>query len=200
VKVKKKEATEELYQEFLGCIRELEAEDLMRSDGFLLKDTVAYKQLVDKSNFTKPVQDTKKEKNLKKEHIVFGYGIDAFFDSIPRAWKTRKEPEMIKRTYINIEKYIADNINPIEALTYKYEQKLREDYKNDIINLKTEAKKRVDAVIKLIEKKREEISKIELEAYKYAANERQYGLQIEKLEARKEYLDFLISRLSYTQI
>lgn len=200
VKNKKKEATENLYQEFLGYIKELEKEGLMQDGGFSLRDTVAYKKLIDKSNFTEPIQDTRDEKNPKKEHIEFGYGIGNFFDSIVRAWKTRKEPETIKKTYINIEKYIADNINPIEAEVDKYVEKLKADYKNDIVYLKTETKNKVDAVIKLIEGKKSEISKIETKAYEYAADEKQYGLQIEKLEKVKDYLNKLISKIAYTQI
>lgn len=200
VKNKKKEATENLYQEFLGYIKELEKEGLMQDGSFSLRDTVAYKKLIDKSNFKEPIQDTRDEKNPKKEHIEFGYGIGNFFESIGRAWKTRKEPETIKKTYINIEKYIADNINPIEAEVDNYVEKLKADYKNDIVYLKTETKNKVDAVIKLIEGKKSEISKIETKAYEYAADEKQYGLQIEKLEKVKNYLNKLISKIAYTQI
>ncbi len=200
VKNKKRGATEALYQEFLGYIEELESDGLMSDGKFSLRDTVAYKKLVDKSTFTKPIQDTRDEKNPKKEHIEFGYGIGNFFNSIGRAWKSRKEPETIKKTYINIEKYITDNINPIEAEVDKYVEKLREDYKNDIVYLKDETKNKVDTVIKLIEGKKAEISRIELKAYEYASDEKQYGEQIEKLEKIKEYLNLLISKLTYTQI
>ena len=201
VKSKKREATEELYQEFVGYIRELEEDGLMQDGGFSLQDTVAYKKLIDKNNFTAPIEETRKEKNPKKHHIHIGpgYGWGEFFNSIGRAWKTRKEPEKIKNTYINIEKYISDNITLIEEEVDKYVEKLKADYRNDIVYLKTQTKNRIDAVIKLIEEKKSEISKIETKAYEYAADEKQYGLQIEKLEKVKDYLNRLISKLAYTQ-
>jgi len=200
VKNKKRAATVDLYQEFIGYIDELEKEGLMSDGRFSLQDTVAYKKLVDKDSFTKPIEDTRTEKNPKKEHIEFGYGIANFFDSIGRAWRTRKEPEKIENTYINIEQYVTDNINPIDAQVDRYVEKLKKDYKNDIAYLKYETKKRVDRVIKLIEKKKGEIQKIETKAYEYAADEKQYGLQVEKLKNIKEQLNLLISRLEYTQI
>jgi hypothetical protein len=200
VKNKKKEATEELYDEFLGYLTELEREGLMSDGRFSLQDTVAYQKLVDKDNFTKPVENQRDEINQRKEHIEFGYGIANFFDSIGRAWKTRKEPETIRRTYINIENYIDINIRPIRVEIDKYVEKLRGDYKNDIVYLKGETKKKVDSVIELIKKKNNEISRIEKEANKYAADEIQYRMQIEKLEKTKEYLNMLISKLSYTQV
>lgn len=200
VKNQKKNATEDLYQEFSGCLKELDTEGFMRYGKFSLQDTVAYKKLVDKGNFTKPIQDTRDEKNPKKEHIEFGYGIGNFFDSIWRALKTIEEPETIKNTYIIIEKYITDNITPIEAEIDKYVEKLREDYKNDIVYLKDETKKKIDEIIKLIEEKKVKISMIKEDACKYAADEKQYGIQIEKLEKTKEYLGLLIDKLKYTQI
>lgn len=166
VKKKKKDATGELYDEFLRYLEELEKEGLMSDGKFSLQDTVAYQKLVDKSTFTKPIEDTRDEKNPRKEHIEFGYGIGNFFDSIGRAWKTRKEPETVKKTYINIEKYISENINPIEAEVDRYVEKLKADYKNDIVYLKDETKKKVDSVIGLIEAKNSEISRIESEAFK----------------------------------
>lgn len=200
IKNKKKEATKELYDEFLGYLTELETEGLMSDGKFSLQDTVAYQKLVDKDDFTKPVEGTRYEKNPLKEHIEFGYGIGNFFNSIGRAWQTRKEPEMIRRTYINLEKYINENINPIQADIDKYVNELQEDYKNDIKYLKEETKKKVNSVKKLIEEKNSEISRIETEAFRYAANEKQYGIQIEKLENVKEYLNLLISKLTYTQV
>lgn len=200
VKNKKKDATGELYNEFLRYLEELEREGLMSDGKFSLQDTVAYQKLVDKSTFTEPIEDTRYEKNPRKEHIEFGYGIGYFFDSIGRAWKTRKEPETVKKTYINIEKYIAENINPIKAEMDHYVEKLRTDYKNDIDYLKYETKKKLDFVIDLIEAKNSDISRIESEALKYAENEEQYGKQIEKLEKIKSYLDLLISKIMYTQV
>ena len=200
VKKKKKDATGELYDEFLRYLEELEKEGLMSDGKFSLQDTVAYQKLVDKSTFTKPIEDTRDEKNPRKEHIEFGYGIGNFFDSIGRAWKTRKEPETVKKTYINIEKYISENINPIEAEVDRYVEKLKADYKNDIVYLKDETKKKVDSVIGLIEAKNSEISRIESEAFKYAADEKQYGIQIEKLEKIRSYLGLLISKIEYTQV
>lgn len=201
VKNKKKKATKELYDEFLGYLTELEAEGLMSDGKFCLQDTVAYQKLVDKDNFTQPVEDVRNEKNPSKEHIEFGYGIGNFFASIGRAWKTRKEPETIKRTYyIHIEKYIDENINPIQDKADRYVEKLKDDYRNDIVYLKEETKKKVDFVIELIQEKNSEISRIETEAYRYAADEKQYSMQIEKLENIKNYLNSLIFKLRYTQV
>lgn len=200
VKNKKKDATGELYAEFICYLEELEEEGLMSDAKFSLQDTVAYQKLIDKNTFTKPVEDTRDVENPRKEHIEFGYGIGNFFDSIGRAWKTRKEPETVKKTYINIEKYISENINPIEANVDCYIEKLKADYKNDIIYLKDETKKKIDFVIELIEKKNSEISRIEYDAFKYAADEKQYGMQMEKLENIKNYLDLLISKIEYTQV
>lgn len=200
VKNKKKESTEKLYDEFLRYLDELEKEGLMSNGKFSLQDTVAYQKLVDKSTFTKPIENTRDEKNPRKEYIEFGYGIGNFFDSIGRAWKTRKEPKKVKITYINIEEYISENINPIEAEVDKYVERLKSDYKNDIIYLKDETKKKVDFVIELIEMKKTEISHIESEAFKYAADEKQYVLQMEKLEKIKKYLCLLITKIEYTQV
>nr|WP_296438727.1 dynamin family protein [uncultured Acetatifactor sp.] len=200
VKNKKKEATGKLYDEFLGYLEELESEGLMQNGRFSFHDTVAYKKLIDKDNFAKPVEDTRTVSNPRKQHIEFGYGIGNFFDSIGRAWKTRNEPQTIQKTYINIGKYIDENINPLQAEIDKYVEKLKSDYKNDIVYLKTETEKRVDSVIELIEKKDQEISRIRTEAYRFAADERQYSIQIEKLEQTRKYLDLLILKLGYTQV
>lgn len=200
VKTKKKEATDELYHEFLLYVSELEDEGFMSNGKFSLQDSVAYKKLVDKNNFTDPEQSTRDVDNPDKEHIEFGYGIGNFFDSIGRAWKTRKEPKTIKQTYIAIEKYVDENINPIQAEIDKYVEKLKGDYQSDIVFLKTETKNRVDAVIKLIEEKNSEISKIRNEAKEIAKDETRYSKQIEKLEETKKYLDVLITKLSYTQV
>lgn len=82
----------------------------------------------------------------------------------------------------------------------RYVEKLKADYKNDIVYLKDETKKKVDSVIGLIEAKNSEISRIESEAFKYAADEKQYGIQIEKLEKIRSYLGLLISKIEYTQV
>lgn len=200
VKKKKKEETEKLYEKFLEYLSELESVGLMDNGRFSLQDTVAYQRLIDKDNFKKPVEETRDEKNPKKEHIEFGYGIGNFFDSIGRAWKTREEPETIKKTYIDIYKYITDNFSPIEVEIKKYVEKLKFDYKNDIVYLKDQTKDRVDRVLKLIKDSDSRISKIRLDAYKAAADEKQYSMQVEKLEERKACLESLISKLVYMQI
>lgn len=200
VKNQKRDVTGKLYEEFLSCLEELEKEGLMSNGKFSLQDTVAYQKLIDKSTFTKPIEDTRDEKNPRKEHIEWEYGIGNFFDSIGRAWKTRKEPETVKKTYINIEKYISENINPIEAEVDHYVEKLKADYKNDIVYLKDQTKKKIDSVIELIEVTNSEISRIEVEAFKYAADEKQYGIQIKRFEKIKSYLGLLISKIEYTQV
>ena len=124
VKSNKRVATNDLYGEFISYLKELESAGLMKNGSFSLKDTVAYKKIVDRATFTKVQEDTRPEDNPNKYHIEFGYGIGNFFGSIGRAWKTRKEPDKIDKTYINIEKYISENITPIEAEIDNYVEKL----------------------------------------------------------------------------
>ncbi len=200
VKAKKREATNDLYNEFISYLDELAAAGLMNNGSFSLKDTVAYKKIVDKESFKKAEEDTRYEDNPNKHHIEFGYGIGNFFSSIGRAWKTRKEPDTIKKTYINIEKYIVDNIYPIEAEIDKYVEKLKEDYQSDIQSLKTETKSRVDRVLTLITEKDATISQMREKAMEFASNEDTYSAQIQKIEEVRSYLNSLISLIKYTQI
>lgn len=100
VKDKKRGATIELYDEFIKYLQELESAGLMTNGSFSLKDTMAYKKIVDKDSFTKAEEESRDEKNPNKSHIEFGYGIGPFFKSIGSAWKTRKEPETIQKIYI----------------------------------------------------------------------------------------------------
>lgn len=200
VKSKKRESTNDLYTEFISYLEELEAAGLMYVGSFSLKDTVAYQQIVDKESFTKAEENARYENNPNKEHIEFGYGIGNFFSSIGRAWKTRKEPDTIRKVYINIEKYIADNIYPIEADIDKYVEKLKADYQSDIQSLKAETKDRVDRVLAMIEEKTTKISTMREDAKKIAAEETSRSEQIKKLEDVRSYLDSLISMIEYTQI
>lgn len=200
VKKKKRGATVDLYQEFVSYLLELETAGLMDIGNFSLKDTVEYHDLVDKEKFTEPVSNTRDEANTKKEHIEFGYGIRNFFDSIGRAWKTRKEPNTVRNTYIDIAKYISDNIDPIEVDIDKYVEKLRSDYQSDIKELKKDSKERVDRVVFMIQEKNTEISKIRKNASKIAKDEKGYAKEVKKLEGIRKYLDILISKIPYTQI
>ena len=200
VKATKREATEELYAEFISYVNELEKAGLMQNGGFSLKDTVAYKQIVDKNSFTKAESDVRDEANPNKQHIEFGYGIENFFGSIGRAWKTRKEPETIQKTYINIEKYISDNINPIEAEVDKYVEKLKSDYRNDIQSLKSDTKKKVDDVFALIQEVDDDISEMKAEAAKIAEEESTYAQTIAGIESTRTFIDSLISKINYTKI
>ena len=200
VKQKKRKATVELYLEFVSYMLELDDMGMMNIGEFSLKDTVEYQELVDKDKFTKPVSRIYNEINLKKEHIEFGYGIGNFFSSIGRAWKTRKEPETIEKTYINIDKYVSDNFDPIQVEVDKYVEKLRSDYRSDINTLKEDTKERVDKVVAMIKEKNEDISKMKQEASKIAADEKGYAAEVKKLEDKRTYLDKLISKISYTQI
>lgn len=200
VKAKKRETTNDLYNEFISYLDELAAIGLMNNGSFSLKDTVAYKKIVDKDSFKKAEEDTRYEDNPNKHHIEFGYGIGNFFSSIGRAWKTRNEPDTVKKTYINIEKYIVDNIYPIEAEIDKYVEKLREDYQSDIQSLKTETKNRVDRVLTLITEKDATISQMREKAMEFASNEDAYSAQIRKIEGVRSYLDSLISQIEYIQI
>ena len=200
VKVTKREATEELYAEFISYVNELEKAGLMQNGGFSLKDTVAYKQIVDKNSFTKAESDVRDEANPNKQHIEFGYGIGNFFGSIGRAWKTRKEPETIQKTYINIEKYISDNISPIEAEVDLYVQKLKSDYQSDIQSLKSDTKKKVDDVFALIQEVNDDISKMKAEAAKIAEEESTYAQTIAEIESIRTFMNSLISKINYTKI
>ena len=172
----------------------------MTSGGFSLKDTVAYKKIIDKDSFTKAEEESRDEPNPNKEHIVFGYGIDIFFSSIGRAWKTRKEPKTIKKEYINIEKYISDNITPIEVDVDKYVAKLKEDYQEDIQSLKFETKSKVDRVIELIKEKDKDISGIKKEAAQIVSNEKIYEEQVKRFDEVRQYIEALVAKIEYTQV
>ena len=200
VKAKKREATDDLYREFISYLEELEVAGLMQNGSFSLKDTVAYKKIVDKDSFKKADEDTRNEANPNKHHIEFGYGIGNFFSSIGRAWKTRKEPDTIQKTYINIEKYISDNINPMEAQIDMYVEKLKSDYESDIKSLKDDTKSRVDRVLELIAAKDASISAMRKKAMELASNEDTYAEQIKRIENTRSYLDSLISLIEYTQV
>lgn len=200
VKKKKRGATVDLYQEFVSYLLEIETAGLMDIGNFSLKDTVEYHALVDKEKFTEPVSNTRDELNPKKEHIEFGYGIGNFFNSIGRAWKTRKEPNTVRNTYIDIAKYISDNIDPIEVAIDKYVEKLRLDYQSDIKSLKKDSKERVDRVVFMIKEKNTDISKMRKEASKIAMDEKGYAKEVKKLEGIRKYLDRLIAKITYTQI
>lgn len=200
VKKKKRRATVDLYEEFVSYLLELDQAGLMDIGNFSLKDTVEYQALIDKDKFTAPVSETRDEANPNKEHIEFGYGIGNFFDSIGRAWRTRKEPKTVKNTYIDIAKYISDNIDPIEADIDSYVKKLRSDYQSDIKALKKDTKERVDKVVFMIKEKNTDISKMRKEASKIAMDEKGYAAEVKKLESIRMYLDKLIAKISYTQI
>lgn len=199
VKTRKREATDDLYKEFISYLSELEKTGLMENGSFSLKDTVEYKKIVDKDSFTKAEEDSRNEDNPNKHHIEFGYGVGNFFSSIGRAWKSRKEPDTIKKTYINIEKYISDNINPIEAEIDKYVEKLKKDYQSDIQSLKSETKSRVERVLLLIKEKDADILDMKQEAIKIASDEKVYADQIKRIEEIREYMNSLISQITYTQ-
>ena len=200
VKKKKRNATVDLYQEFVSYLLELETSGLMNIGNFSLKDTVEYQELIDKEKFTKPISSTRDEANPNKEYIEFGYGIGNFFSSIGRAWKTRKEPKTIKKTYIDIATYVSDNIDPIQVSIDKYVEKLRSDYQNDVKALKKDTKERVDQVMSMIKVKNDAISDMKKEASKIAADEKCYAVEVNKLDEIRKYLDQLIAKISYTQI
>lgn len=199
VKAKKREATNDLYKEFISYLEELENTGLMRNGCFSLKDTVAYKKIIDKNSFKEAEETTRLESNPKKQYIEFGYGIGNFFSSIGRAWRTRKEPATIDRTYINIEKYISDNVNPIEAEIDRYVEKLKTDYQSDIRSLKDDTKRRVDDVITLITEKNIAISEMREKAMEIASNEASYSEQIKRISEDRSFLGSLISLIEYTR-
>ena len=200
VKKKKQNATSDLYEEFASYLSELDTAGLMNIGNFSLKDTVEYQELIDKDKFTKPISRTRDVDNPNKEYIEFGYGIGNFFSSIGRAWKTRKEPKTIKKTYIDVATYISENIDPLRLRIDQYVQKLRSDYKNDVQSLKKETKTRVDDVMLMIKEKNANISDMKKEASKIAADEKSYAEEVNKLDDIRSYLDHLIAKISYTQI
>lgn len=200
VKAEKRKATEELYSEFVQYINELDDMGIMDIGNFSLKDTVEYQALVNKDEFKEPIYETREVNNIKKWHIEWDCGVEIFIKSIGWAWQTRKESETVKKTYIDIAKYVSDNIDPIEVAVDNYVKELRFAYKNDINALKGDTKERVDKVVELIKKKNEDISKMKQEASKIAADEKGYATEVKKLEDKRKYLDKLISKISYTQI
>lgn len=200
VKNEKKETADVLYNEFMEYIDELEKSGLMSDGKFDLKDTVAYRKLIDKEGFKKPKETIIYVDNPKKEHIEFGYGIGNFFSSIAKSWKTRNEPNTIGKYYINIKKYVTDNINPIEAEIDKYVEQIKTDYQKDIQALKENTKNRMFMTSALIKQNSDKIQKIRVAAYKIASDKEKYIEKIGKLEKNKEYLEKLIDKISYTQI
>lgn len=200
VKAEKRKATEELYSEFVQYISELDNMGIMDIGNFSLKDTVEYQALVNKDEFKEPIYETREVSNNKKWHIEWDCGVEFFIKSIGWAWQTRKEPETVKKTYIDIAKYVSDNIDPIEVAVDNYVKELRFAYKNDINALKEDTKERVDKVVAMIKEKNEDISKMKQEASKIAADEKDYAAEVKKLEDKRTYLDKLISKISYTQI
>lgn len=200
VKDKKRGATIELYDEFIKYLQELESAGLMTNGSFSLKDTMAYKKIVDKDSFTKAEEESRDEKNPNKSHIEFGYGIGPFFKSIGSAWKTRKEPETIQKIYINIEEYISKNITPIEAKVDEYVAKLKEDYLEDIRSLKNETKGKVDRVIELIKEKDKDIIVIKEEAAQIASDEKTYAEQVKRFDEVRQYIEALVAKIEYTQV
>ncbi len=200
VKAEKRKATEELYSEFVQYISELDNMGIMDIGNFSLKDTVEYQALVNKDEFKEPIYETREVSNNKKWHIEWDCGVEFFIKSIGWAWQTRKEPETVKKTYIDIAKYVSDNIDPIEVAVDNYVKELRFAYKNDINALKEDTKERVDKVVAMIKEKNEDISKMKQEASKIAADEKGYAAEVKKLEDKRTYLDKLISKISYTQI
>lgn len=200
VKAEKRKATEELYSEFVQYISELDNMGIMDIGNFSLKDTVEYQALVNKDEFKEPIYETREVSNNKKWHIEWDCGVEFFIKSIGWAWQTRKEPETVKKTYIDIAKYVSDNIDPIEVAVDNYVKELRFAYKNDINALKEDTKERVDKVVAMIKEKNEDISKMKQEASKIATDEKGYAAEVKKLEDKRTYLDKLISKISYTQI
>lgn len=199
IKKNKRVATEALYNRFIASLQELEKSGLMDNGSFSLKDTVEYQQLVDKAAFVQPEYSTKVEKNSEKSRWD-DFEWNDFFGSIERIWKTRKLPDTIQKRFINIDKYVSDNISPVEANVDRYVTKLQNDYRDDIVALKRDTKDRMGRVLALIQEKNVEINKMKAEASKIAADELSYAKQIKKLEETKSYLELLVNKIIYTQI
>lgn len=200
VKEKKKEAAESLYDDFMGYIKDLEAAGLLKDGAFKLRDTVAYKEIVDKQQFKGGRKSEKDEKNYKKEYIEFDYGIGNFFESIGRAWKTRKEPETIKKSYINISQYVNDNIDPIAVEVDKYIETLKNAYASDVKDLKTNTNNRIYEVLALIKQEDMRIKDIRDKARKNATDQQRYQLEIDRLTKNEEILNRIKDKIEYTNL
>lgn len=198
IKKKKKADTNNLYDKFISYVKELDELGLMKIGLFQLKDTVAYKEIVDKNSFVEAKEETREEENPNKPDFgdsILGQ-VQSFFYNLGSVFGFNK----VTNTYVEIEEYINRNFSSIEAGVDKYIEDTKANYKKDIQFLKKNAKDRVDSVLNLIEEVGRSISEIREKAKELASSKSKYSEQIKKIEDTRSYLESLISLITYTQI
>lgn len=200
VKASKRITTKELYKEFIKYIHKLEEAGLFKDGEFNVKDTVAYRSIIDRSKFTAPTTREEYVNNPNKEHIEFGYGVRNFFSSIKKAWTTRKEPDTVKIKYVDIYKYSNEIIAKIEVGVTKLVSDLKEAYTEDIRDLKRNTNERVDKIKDLLESKNRQIERIQKEVGSLVNNEDLYNSKIKELREIRELLLELVNKIKQTQI
>ena len=198
IKKKKKADTNNLYDKFISYVGELDELGLMKNGLFPLKDTVAYKNIIDKNSFVEAEEVTREEENPDKPD--FGDSIFASFQSFVYDIGSFFGFNKVTNIYVEIEDYINRNFSSIEARVDKYIVEILTNYKNDIRSLKKNAKNRVDNVLNLIEEVDKSISEIREKAKELASSKSKYSEQIKKIEDTRSYLESLISLITYTQI
>jgi GTPase SAR1 family protein len=200
VKASKRETTKKLYKEFIEYIHKLEEAGLLKDGGFNVKDTVAYRSIVDRSKFAAPTTREEYVNNPNKEHIEFNYGVRNFFASIKRAWDTRKEKNTILKKYVDIYTYSNGIIAEMEVGVTKLVADLKKAYAEDIKDLKRNTNTRVDRVKELLEDKNSQIQGIQKKVGILAKNEELYNSNIKELREIRELLLVLANKIKQTQI
>lgn len=198
IKKKKNTETDNLYNEFTSYVRELDELGLMKNGVFPLKDTVAYKNIIDKNSFIEAAEETREEENPDKPD--FGDSILAPFQSFFYDIGSWMGLNKVKVIYTDIHEYVNCNFNLIEAEVDKYIVEIKANYKKDIQSLKKNSKDRVDSVLNLITEVDKSISEIRKKAEELASSKSKYSEQIKKIEDTRSYLESLISLITYTQI
>ncbi|GEM_PF-5418912 len=197
LKKEKRKTTEFLYQELMSYIDDLRKMGLLQDGHFSLEDTVMFQDIVNKEHFKDPVIIRRSHENPNKRHLEVGLDLVRLFNSIGGAWKTRKEPDVIYRKYINVKEYIAEYIEPLEIEMDRLVEAVRENYSYDIQTLKQNTKERVKSIEKLFEKVKADLSEIRVEARKIAKDSQEYKTKIGELEKQKEFLESLIAKIEY---
>lgn len=199
----KKEITKQLFDEFTGYLAELEKKGYLNKSGFLLKDTVEYKELADKAEFTNPSTNTRSIANKKKEHIQFGYGV-SFWEtlrSIGRWISTLPEPTTVpEQYYSNLFDKLSNELSPIYIEVDSYIDKLTSDYKNDIESLINDTKERMERVGKLIQDQTDRIEEIQKMANELANDETKYSEEVDRLSGEIRKIDTIQNKIGYTNI
>lgn len=218
IKVRKKESVDELYDEFISSLSELREQGLLSDGSFNLTDTVEYKKIINKESFINPDETSEMEKNKKKSHVEVDFsevasadsakeffsgikfGIGRFFQSIGDAWETRKEPNLVEVTYIDIKKYYNDNIEPVSVEIDKYVRAIKQAYSNDISLFKNNAKEKVDAVSNLVLNQGTRIHEIHNKAVDLAADEKKFTEEMDRLSEEGNLISGLVEKISHVKM